>query len=264
MAPRRPRTKNTDEIEKVAARIMSVNDVSPFVKVLVFGANGSGKTRFAASAPKCLIIDINEEGTRSAVGTDAEVFPCRTWEDIGHIYWYLKGGDHEYESVAIDTITAMQALAMSFVLDEAEERDPSREKRSPDKRSYGRAGTLVQSMVWAFRNLDMHVIFTAQVRRIIDDDTGELLDITVDLPAGSRGSATGAVSVLGYMQPREVRVRSKKTGKIEKRWIDTMAVGPSLDYSVLKDRTHQLGPVLKKPTMDRVIEAWLNTDHTEE
>lgn len=254
------RTQDPAEIRKVAKRIASVDDLGPYVKVLVFGPNGSGKTRFAASAPKCLIIDINEQGTRSAVGTGSKKLEVASWSDIGHIYWYLKAGNHPFESVAIDTITAMHSMAMSFVLEEKEERDPSTVRDQPIQRDWGRAGQLVSSMVWAFRNLDMHVVLTAQVRKEKDQDTGEILDTTVDLPAGCRGSATGAVSVLGYMNPRETAVRNPETRKVERKWVDNMIVGPHRDYSVLKDRTNLLGPVLKRPTMSKVITAWLNTE----
>lgn len=258
-----PRTQNPREIRKVTKRIRSVDDLGPYVKILVFGPNGSGKTRFAASAPNCLIIDINERGTRSAVGSGADTIEIDQWVDLGHLYWHLKSGDHEYGSVAIDTLTAMQAMAMSFVLEEKEERDPSAEKDMPDKRSYGKAGQLMSSMIWAFRNLDMHVVFTAQVRTEKDQDTGEILDTTVDLPNSSRGAATGAVSVLGHMQSRETRIRNKTTQKSTTEWRDEMLVGPHRDYSCLKDRTNQLGPVLKLPTMSKVITAWLNTNGSE-
>lgn len=253
------RTQDPASIREVVKRISSVDDLGPYVKVLVYGVNGSGKTRFAASAPKCLIIDINERGTRSAVGTGAKKLEVNNWHDIGHIYWYLKAGKHPYQSVAIDTITAMHSLAMAFVLEEKEDRDPSTVRDQPVQRDWGRAGQLVSSMVWAFRNLDMHVVFTAQVRKDKDQDTGEILDTTVDLPAGCRGSATGAVSVLGYLEAREMKLRNPETRKSEIRWVDHMLVGPHRDYSVLKDRTNQLGPVLKRPTMPKVITAWLNT-----
>lgn len=253
------RTRDVEAIRAVARRISSVDDVDPHVKVLVFGHNGSGKTRFAATAPKCLIIDINEAGTRSAVGSGAKKVVVDNWPDIGHLYWYLKAAKHNFESVAIDTLTAMNMLAMRFVLGEAEDRDPARVKDMPDKRTYGKTGQLMTSMIWAFRNLPMHVVFTAQVRTITDDDTGEVLDYAVDLPAGSRGAANGAVSVLGYLEPREVRVRDKN-GKVTRRWTDHMLLGPNHEYSSLKDRTNQLGPILKNPTMPAVIEAWHNTN----
>lgn len=254
------RTKDRGGIEAVVKRIRSVDDVDPWAKVLVFGHNGSGKTRFAASAPKCLILDINEMGTRSAVGSGARMIEINAWEEVGHIFWYLKAGDHPYESVAIDTITSMHNLAMRFVLGEQDDRDPSRMRDTPDKRTWGRSGELTKSMIWAFRNLPMHVVLTAQVRSIVDQDTQEVLDTTVDLPAGARGSATGAVGVLGYLEPKESKVRERATRKITTKWIDTMLVGPHRDYSCLKDRTNTLGPLCKRPTMPKVIEAWANIE----
>lgn len=254
------RTQNPEAIREAVKRIRPVNEVDPYVKVLVFGPNGSGKTRFAGTAPNCLIVDINERGTRSIVGTGAQRIEIDRWDDIGHIYWYLKSGKHDFESVAIDTVTAMQGLAMSFVLGEAEERDPSRERGMPDKRSYGRAGELVKGIALAFRNLDMHVIFTAQVRNIYDDVTDEITEQAVDLPAGSRGTVTGCVSVLGFMQPKEVRVRRKDTGKIESKWVDQLILGPDSRYGAVKDRTNRLGPVMRNPTMPDIIEAWNRTE----
>lgn len=254
------RTQDPAAIKKVIKGIRSVDDLGPYVKVLVFGTNGSGKTRFAASAPNCLIIDINERGTRSATGTGSDVIEVDDWEQLGALYWHLKSGDHPYESVAIDTLTAMQAMAMSFVLKEKETRDPSAERDMPDKRSYGKTGQLMSSMIWAFRNLDMHCVFTAQRRVEKDQDTGEILDVTLDLPGSSRGAAAGAVSVLGFLQAQEAIRRNPETKKRERVWTDTMNVGPDRDYSVLKDRTNQLGPKLVRPTMPKVIKAWLNTE----
>lgn len=251
----------SEEVKALAKRIRSVDEVSPYVKVLVYGANGTGKTRFAASAPNCLIVDINEEGTRSAVGTGSRVLEVRNWKDVGDAYWYLKSGKHKYESVAIDTITGMQELAMSFVLGEAEDRDPTREKSMPDKRSYGRAGQLVKGMLLAYRNLPMHVIFTAQERNIRDDDTGETVDTTVDLPAGSRGTAMGSVGVLGNLTTKEVRV--KKHGKSTKRWMDHLLVGPH-EVIRTKDRTNGLGHVVRNPTVPIVIKAWEASPPSEE
>lgn len=253
------------EIKKLVQNVRSVDEVDPYAKVLAYGVNGSGKTRLAASGPKCLIIDILEEGTRSTAGqsTGAKRIPVGTWDQIGMMYWYLKSGKHRYETVSLDTITAMQEVAMNFVLGEAEERDPTRERSMPDKRSYGRAATLMRGMIIAYRNLPMHVIFTAQERVIRDEDTGETVEITVDLPAGSRGTAMGCVGVLGRMTPRKVKVRPKDGGKRREKWVDLMQVGPS-EVVRTKDRTFALGDVLQRPTMPKIIEAWNNIGEDEE
>lgn len=243
------RTRDAAAIRDLASRISSVDEEDLYAKVLVYGPHGAGKTRFAATAPRCLIIDVNERGTRSARGSGARKIVVGNWLEIGHAYWLLASGKHKFESVAIDTIDGMYGLAMDFVLDEAEQRDPSREKRSPDKRSYGRANQLVRGMLLAFRNLEMHVIFTAHSRVITDEDTNEVTGVTVNMPAGARAAAMDAVGVLGYMEPRQVRLKGKRT------WVDQLICGPSALYET-KDRTNALGDVLTRPTMPKVIEAW--------
>ena len=117
-------------------------------------------------------------------------------------------------------------------------------------------------MIWAFRNLDMHCIFLAQVRTLTDEDTGAVIDYAVDLPAGARMSATGAVSYLGHMKPVVKKVRDRETQRIKKVWSDTMNFGPDPEYSVLKDRSNQLGPILAQPTVPKIIAAHLNQEGT--
>ena len=113
---------------------LSVDEANPYVKILVYGRNGAGKTRFAATGPSVVMLDVNEEGTRSAKGTGAKKFQVETWADIGDVSWYLKAGNHSYESVAIDTVTALNRLVLKMVMGEAEDRDPNRELSTPDRR----------------------------------------------------------------------------------------------------------------------------------
>jgi len=247
----------TRSIEAVEAQIVSVDAADPFVKVLVYGRNGSGKTRFAASAPKVLLIDIHEEGTRSAKGTGAMKFPKKgqiTWPQVGQVYWYLKAGNHDFDAVAIDTVTALNRLCLRMVMGEAEDRDPNRELGMPDRRAYGRAGELMREQLLAFRNLPMHVIFTAQERVITDEDGEEPVLHTPDLPAGSRGIAMGSVGVIGRIYRQEVKIRNKTTKKVTTRWEDRLLVGPHETYDT-KDRTNNLGDVVRRPTMADIIAA---------
>lgn len=251
------RTRPTEsEIEKLKKSIRKPGE-NPYAKICAYGRNGSGKTRLAASFPKVLIIDCNEEGDRSVKGQPGvRVLPARTWQRVGEAYWYLKDGNHPFESVALDTVTEMNGLALEFVLGEAEERDPTRERAQPDKRTWGRAGQLMRGMLLAYRNLPMHVIFCAQERRIRDQDTEELVEITVDLPNSSRGVAMGSVGILGRMMPQETRV--KRGGKTRKEWIDRLVVAPN-EIVQTKDRTAALGRVLRNPTGTKIIEAWASS-----
>lgn len=255
---KRKRGKRVDP-DALAERIVPVEDATPFAKVLVYAKNGVGKTMFAATAPKVLILDFNEEGTRSARGTGADVVVLRDWFDVISAYWFLKRGDHEYESVALDTITAMQEICMEFVLLRNADRDPTKDPKTPSQRDYGTLKTHMGDLMNRFRNLPMHVIFTAQERSYGDPDEGEPLMHAPDLTPRVRGIAMGAVGVMGRLYQREVRTDKKKKGS---RWERRMLVGPHEEYES-KDRTLVLPRILREPTMQDIINAYAQTEDEE-
>jgi len=246
--------------ERVAKRIKSVDEANKYVKILVYGKNKKGKTKFASTAPNCLIIDIDEEGTRSAAGSGTDVLEIERFDDVGHIYWWLKAGNHEYDTVVIDTITALQNSAIRKVLGEAEDRDPTREASTPDRRTWGRANQLVKSLLLDFRNLQMHVVFLAQERTITDEDDEEATTFhTVDLPAGTRATALGCVGIIGRIYLREFKPKGAKKAQWEAR----MLVGPHEDYDS-GHRVEELPNIIRNPTMPKFIKAWAASPPDEE
>lgn len=254
-------TRQQAAIAKIEKRIVPIEEADPYVKLLAYGRNGSGKTRLAASAPNVLIVDINERGTRSARQFHgAKVFPVKNWEDITYVYWYLKSGSHDYESVALDTITGMQHMCMRHVLGEAEDRDPNRPPSMPDRRAWGQLSELMKPLIWNFRNLPMHVIFTAQERIVGEEEEGNLEHVP-DLSPGTRGVAMGAVDIIGRTFQKEVRTVEKEGKKRRevKSWEPRMLVGPHDEFAT-KDRTGKLGRVVRNPTMDLIIEAATTTE----
>ena len=248
-------TSHEKAIKAVAKGIVPVSEAEPYVKLLAYGRHGSGKTRLAASAPSCLIVDINERGTRSARASGAKVIHVKKWADITYIYWYLRNGDHDFESVALDTITGMQHLCMKAVLKDQEDRDPTREPSMPDRRAWGKLAELMKPMLLNYRNLPLHVLFLAQERITGDEEEGDLMHVP-DLSPGSRGVAMGAVDVIGRMYQKEVRSTKKVKGKKKevKVWENRMLVGPHDQYET-KDRTGALGRIVSNPTMPQIIEA---------
>jgi hypothetical protein len=243
-------TSKDKAIERVERRIVGVDEADPFVKILVYGRNGQGKTRFAATAPDVLIVDINERGTRSARRSGARVFHVRKWEDITYVYWYLKAGNHSFQSVALDTLTAMGALCMTQVLREAEDRDPNRDPKLPTQRDWNKVTEMMKPLLLNFRNLPMHVIYTAQERVVGDED--EPGEHVPDMSAANRKIATGAVQIIGRIYQKEVRKVKKGSKKEVKRWETRMLVGPHDEYTT-KDRTGALGRIVSNPNVPDII-----------
>lgn len=255
-------------ILKIKKGIVPVSQATPYVKVLVYGRNGKGKTRFAASSSQgpTLILDINEEGTQSVRNyPDAFMYPIKSWADLTYAYWYLKEGDHPYKTVVIDTLTQAQGLCMKHVLKEQEDRDPNRPPSMPDRRSWGQMGELFKPVILNYRNLPMNVVFVCQERvdKSGDDDDDTTNRIVPDLSPSVRGVAMGAVGIMGRIYKKEVRTVNKKSKKEVSKWQTRMLVGPHEDFET-KDRTGVLPHIVRNPTMDMMTQASLNSTEEDE
>lgn len=251
-------------IQAVKDRIVPVSDASPYVRALLFGRTGQGKTRIAATGAKgpkhkCLIVDINEEGTTSVSEYPyTDVFHVRKWEEIFWVYWFLREGDHYYKSVVLDTMTNLQIMCMKHVLREADDRDPNRDPKTASQREWGKMAEYLMPVILDFRNLPMHVIFTAQQRNddVELDDGTVTREIVPDLSPKPRGFLLAAVEICGYVYQREVRstVGKGKNKREVKKHETRMLVAPHEKYPT-KDRTYELGRVVRDPTLDLMIEA---------
>lgn len=258
MAPVRKGKKANTElgVKKFAKGIIPVSEASPYARVLVYGRNGKGKTRFAASSGlKTLIIDVNEEGTKSIRSyPNVDVRPIKTWEEFVWAYWYLRAGNHDYQCVVIDTLTQVQIICMKQILNEAEDRDPNRPPNTPERRQWLATTETMRPFIYNFRNLPMHVVFVCQERvDSNEDEEGEVTTRYVPaLSPGLRGDAMSAVDFMGRIYRRPVR---KGKGKKETRtWEPRMLVGDHDDYET-KDRSGSLGYIVANPTMEKFINA---------
>jgi phage nucleotide-binding protein len=261
------KTSKSSAIDKFAKGIVPVADAQPYAKVLIYGRNGKRKTRTgAASGLRTLIIDVNEEGTRSVASfPNCDVRTIKTWEEFVWAYWYLKEADHDYEVVLIDTLTQVQKLCMKRVLNEAEDRDPNRPPNNPERRQWGQMTETLRPYIYDFRNLPMHVVFVCQERLDKGSDDDEDSEIRAryvpDLSPGLRGDAMSAVGIMGRMFVRPVRSGKGKREKV--KWEARMLVGDHDDYET-KDRTNELGYIVRNPTMKKLIEAWASGPPEEE
>lgn len=245
-------SKRDAKITAIENRIVDIEEASPYLTMLAYGRNGKGKTRFGASAENVLIIDINEDGTRSAKGyKGAKVLHCSKWEDVVYAKWYLRERDHPYDAVAIDNLTQMQMVCMKQVLKEKVERDPNADPKLPRIQDWGKLKELLMKEIYDFKHLPMHTIFLAQERTLTDDD-GIIEEVTIDMSTASRGIALGAVDIIGRIYKKKVRVGDKKKGKEVTKWEVRLFVGDHPDL-VTKDRTHALGQVVRNPTVPKII-----------
>lgn len=94
----------------MAIMLKTTSAVSPaFVKVLVYGASGAGKTTLIPSLPAPVVLSA-EAGLLSIRGADVPYIEIATMEDLREAYMWLCDSDEAkpFQSVAIDSLPRSQ------------------------------------------------------------------------------------------------------------------------------------------------------------
>jgi hypothetical protein len=183
------------------------------------------------------------------------VYPVEFWTELNDVYWFLASGNHNYKSVAVDGVTSMQNLCMKFVLGDEASRDASRDPDMPSRQVWGKVGELMKTQVTNFRNLPMHVIFTAlqRVRTSGEDMDDDEIFISPACSPSISGHLEAAVGIIGYLTTREVVVKVKGSEKKRKVYRRRMIVAPS-DRYLTKDRSNMLGEFVEGPDISAMID----------
>lgn len=180
------------------------------LKVLVYGPLGVGKTRFAATFPKPIFIDI-EDGllsVRDILPPETKVFKVRTFEDMLSAIETVKKST-EYETVIVDSFTAFSRYLMDSLLVKTNRDKPSRDE-------YERVKEMVRRTVLRLKDLRLHVVFIC----LDDIRENELTKETFIMPAliGKTAKETGEMlDEVFYMSIRgnEAMLLTRPSGIIQ-------------------------------------------------
>lgn len=141
-------------------------------RILVYGRNKKGKTRFCSTAPDVLIVD-PEDGTKEEQRIDPDTWSVKQWSDLDDVYGALRSGltsphtGKPYRWVALDGMTRFTSMALDFVSNQQAERDLTRKPGMIDQKTYGQANKMIEAMLHNFHSLrEIGVILTAQERMI--------------------------------------------------------------------------------------------------
>jgi hypothetical protein len=225
--------RKTIDSPSFEAGITPVGEIPSHLAMLVYGRAGTGKTAFSSTFPKpLLLLDIQEKGTETISMTkDVFVRSIEHWEELEQGYWYLKNGEQRFQSVVIDQISQLQALAMNKI-----KTDNSMEPTDTfSKRDWGQLSGLLQTWLMNYRNLwdRYHVCFVAHERSNVGE---EEIEDQINPNIGARvmpslqGFLNGAVSAIGNTFIRERFLdagQGKKTRQVEY----CMRLGPHAYYT---------------------------------
>lgn len=212
----------------------------PSVVMMVYGIGGVGKTTFASTAPKALLVDC-ENGAKyfGLRGIKVDVARIAKWEDLDGIFDIAKSG--EYQTIIIDPIGELMEKLKQYMVAKAD-RKLVQADGSPSMAGWGWLKDTMRKTIKILRDSGVHLILVAHVAEEKDEDRivkrpmimTKLSDELVNM-----------VDIVGYMTVIQ------QDGE-EKRII---LVDPSQgDKFVAKDRTGQLGKIIP-PKFDEIIDA---------
>ena len=234
---------NRELLEKLSKRITNIQEIPVTAKILLYSDPGIGKTTAASLSPKPLII--NCEGGTLCLNKfkeyhprlDIQTFRPRSIDELQDIFWYLRSGEHDRETVILDSLSEIQRMSMDEILADPK-RDDRYDRDTPMLSDYGKNTQQLRKLVRAFRDLPMNVVFTCLASERKDDTDGSV-KIMPDLTPKLATDVMGYVDVVAYM------FVSEEGGVEGVRKILTQPKGKYL----AKDRSGKLGMGMVEPTM---------------
>lgn len=147
-------------------------------KALIYGPSGQGKTVFLGTAQQdertapMLLISF-EGGTSSLAGLDIDIAQVHSWSDHNDIFSFLRK-PNKYKSIGVDSLSESHFLALLLTAQKRSGGDgdvpsddflaPEKVKEDPDyieMGDYGRARVQILRLMRLYRDLPLHVFFTA-------------------------------------------------------------------------------------------------------
>ena len=137
-----------------------------FVKILVHGPAGAGKTRLCrTTGGKPLIISV-EGGLLSLRGEDLDVMAVNTMDELSEAYLFLADAKkHKYDWVCLDSVSEVAEVCLS------EEKKNTKDGR----KAYGEMQDRMMNLMRKFRDLPMNVYFSAKQQKVQDEMTGIMI-----------------------------------------------------------------------------------------
>lgn len=250
--------QTVEEITKIAGlEVVEAQESDDFIKLLVYGDAGAGKTWLVASAADVEamqpVLFIDMEGGISSVKRKwpgMHVIRIKdtpgkmAWEHLYELYEHLKTKPHPYKTIVLDSITEAYALCMRWVMHLLLQRKPDRDPDIADKREYAKARSRVHLMIRSFRDLNANVLMTALKDVKSNNDTGAIINYIPGLPGKLAYEVGAFMDELLYLF-----IEAGKDGVTRK-----LLTVPANKY-LAKDRSDSLPTMVESPTMQMLFAA---------
>jgi phage nucleotide-binding protein len=204
-------------------------------KILVYGESGAGKTYTCSTAPGKVLIISMEAGLLSIRDKEnVDAIEIKSYEELNQIYGELKSGEHNYDTVCLDSVSEMSEILLNHELS----------INKDARKAYGNVQIACTNVMRMFRDLPMHVIFVCKMSKENNDGVWFFQPKMI-------GTKLGQSIPYFFDEVLALRVIEQTDSEgqtIHTRWLQT-AIG---DGYVCKDRSGKLED-LEQPDLTTVI-----------
>lgn len=226
-------------------KIKKATQIPVYVKALIYGEPGAGKTYLSCTAPNPIILMTEYDVSLATIvkvqkdlGREIAVWEVQSLEDIEEAYQYLVSGKHNFETVVLDSITDFNNLVVRFAVDYALKKKPVHDPDILEMSDWQRVIAKMQNIVVAFRALPMHVVVNALVAT--GDDLRKGPAVTPKSLAATLPAMFNMVGALAAVEQEGQVVRK-------------LLVSPN-DRYIAKNPGGLLPPVIDNPNLTKIFE----------
>ena len=208
-----------------------------YIKALVCGDPGSGKTRFGSTCPNVFYANA-EGGLMSVQDRRPAAANITSVGDMRELYMALKQNPDvranmlgvPVETLVLDTI---DELARIYVKERLRETNSDTMKIA----DWGWLGDQLRTLVRALRNLDMNVILTCHLKSVKDEETGRVF-FAPAIPGAMGDEIPGYVDVAGVLKSSSpMEIVNGKNVCVTRRHLQLFA---DQNHPWVKDRSGRL------------------------
>lgn len=194
---------------EVVSRIHPVTERSRYLKGLIYGLPGVGKTTLCATAPNPIIIDV-EKGTKSLLGDarfgNVRILEPKEFKDVDALFWAIRNGKVECDTIVLDTLSEFQRLHLDEILVAEHQKSSSRNEYLAQQQDYRLSTEMMRRHVLALRELPIHFLVTAHAVET-PDEINKAPSVRPAVTPKLAGTIQGMVDLVGYLEIGEKGVR---------------------------------------------------------
>jgi hypothetical protein len=176
-----------------------VKDRTVYVKALIYGQAGAGKTRFCADAPQPCWFDFESSTETLRHWPEYENTPVKTPKDIEELRRDIEKcvKDPDIGTIVIDSITSSLDYYLRRRMDSV---SAKRDKYTLYEADYKYATQVFTDLFGFLQDIPINVVIIGHERIFRDTESGRVTGIVPDVTPRLQQAVTRLVNVVGYFE----------------------------------------------------------------